>query len=103
LSNDYGNMGQWDKALVEQQESLRLAPNLVAYSNLGLYYLILNRPQEAKATFDEALAHKLDGGSLRGMMYLSAFLQADAAQMEQQVAWAAGKPGDEDPSTVDAV
>ncbi|HXX17313.1 MAG TPA: hypothetical protein VEJ47_20595, partial [Candidatus Eremiobacteraceae bacterium] len=34
-------------------------------------------------------------GGLRGGMYYLAFLREDAAQMEQQVAWAAGKPEDE--------
>jgi hypothetical protein len=29
-------------------------------------------------------------------MYYLAFLQGDSAQMERQVAWGAGKPGDED-------
>jgi hypothetical protein len=58
--------------------------------------LSLNRLEEASSTFDEALAHKLDGGSLRQEVYVLAFLQGDAARMEQQVAWAAGKHGDED-------
>ena len=97
LGNDYGNMGQYDKALGEYQESLRLAPTIAAYSNLGGTYLNLNRLDEAKATFDQALAHKLDSGALRVNMYVLAFLRGDAAQMEQQIAWGAGKPGDEDP------
>jgi eukaryotic-like serine/threonine-protein kinase len=96
LGTAYANMGQFDKALAEHQEALRLAPNLVNYSNLGLMYIVLNRLPEAKSTLDEALAHKLDGGFLRGIIYLLAFLKGDAAQMEQQVAWGAGKPGDED-------
>ncbi len=58
-----------------------------------LMYLTLNRLDEAKATFDQALAHKLDGGDLRVNMYYLAFLRGDSAQMEQQLAWAAGKPG----------
>jgi hypothetical protein len=33
---------------------------------------------------------------LRGLPYLLAFLQNDAAGMAQQVAWAADKPGAED-------
>jgi hypothetical protein len=45
---------------------------------------------------DEAFAHKLDGGSLRDILYLLDFLRGDATGMEQQLAWAAGKPGDED-------
>jgi tetratricopeptide (TPR) repeat protein len=97
LGNAYAYMGQWDKALAKYQEAVRLGRVSVAsYSNLGTAYLSLNRLEEAKATFDEALAHKLDGGSLRQEVYVLAFLQGDAARMGQQVAWAAGKPGDED-------
>jgi len=97
LGDAYAYMGQWDKALAKYQEGARLAPNVLGYSNLGAAYLSLNRLEEAKSTYDEALAHKLDGGFLRGGIYLLAFLQGDAARMEQQLAWGAGKPGDEDP------
>jgi tetratricopeptide (TPR) repeat protein/predicted Ser/Thr protein kinase len=97
LGSNYANIGQYDKALAETQETLRLEPDDVSnYVNLGITYLILNRLDEAKATFDQALAHKLDSGFLRQYIYFLAFLQGDAAQMEQQVAWGAGKPGDED-------
>jgi eukaryotic-like serine/threonine-protein kinase len=93
----YSFMGQYEKALAEFQEVLRLQPTLTGYANLGATYLDLNRLDEAKATFDQAFAHKLDGGILRGTIYSLAFQQGDAAQMERQVAWGAGKPGDEDP------
>jgi len=98
LGQYYVILGQHDKALQEMQEALRLAPdNVIIYGNLGLTYLYLNRLDEAKATFEQAHAHKLDGGGLRGNMYSLAFLRGDGAQMEQQLAWVAGKPGDEDP------
>ncbi len=96
LGNIYLEMGQHDKALAKYQEGIRLEPNLVTYTNLGGAYLCLNRLGEAKSTLDEAFGHKLDAGSLRGNLYLLAFLQGDAAGMEQQLAWGAGKPGDED-------
>ena len=97
LGADYVNIGQYDKALAEFQETLRLAPDNVSnYATLGSTYLILNRLDKAGATFDQALAHQLDSGFLRQYMYLLAFLRGNAAQMEQQVAWAGGKPGDED-------
>jgi eukaryotic-like serine/threonine-protein kinase len=97
LGNNYANIGQYDKALAEIQETLRLAPDNVSnYVNLGITYLTLNRLDEAKATFDQALARKLDSGFLRQYLYVLAFLQGNDAQMEQQVAWGAGKPGDED-------
>jgi tetratricopeptide (TPR) repeat protein len=97
LANVYGYMGHYDKALAELQETLRLAPdNVTSYSNLALTYIALNRLEEAKATSDQAFAHKLDDRLLRQTVYLLAFLRTDTAQMEQQVAWGAGNPGDED-------
>jgi eukaryotic-like serine/threonine-protein kinase len=96
LSGVYLNFGQMEKALAEAQVALRLAPSVTVYSNLGLTYVMLNRLDEAKATFDEALAHKLDGGHLRSSMYCLAFRRGDVAQMAQLVAWGAGKPGEED-------
>jgi eukaryotic-like serine/threonine-protein kinase len=93
----YWSMGQYDKALIEAQETLRLQPDdSSSYDHLGSTYVYLNRLDEAKATFDRAFAHNLDGESLHVDMYLLAFLWDDAALMEQQVAWAAGKPGVED-------
>jgi eukaryotic-like serine/threonine-protein kinase len=97
LAGDYSNMGQYDKALVEQQEALRLAPSVNDYSNLAITYICLDRLDEAKAVLDQAFAHNLDSGALRGVVYAIAFLRGDGTQMEQQVAWGAGKPGDEDP------
>ena len=97
LGSNYVNMAQYDKAVAETQEALRLSPDQVtSYANLGATYVDLNRLDDAKAAFDQALARKLDDGFLRQQMYFLAFLRGDAGQMEQQVAWGAGKPGDED-------
>jgi len=98
LGVSYCNMGQYEKALAEFKVAMRLEPdNMDTYSNLGGTYFNLNRLEEAEAIFDQALAHKLDGGALRQTMYQLAFLREDTAQMEQQVAWGTGKVGDEDP------
>ena len=92
----YNAMGLYDKALLEFQEAGRLRPdNVINYANLASAYMFLNRFDEAKATLDEALAHKLDGGNLRSWIYTLAFLRRDVTQMEQQLAWGAGRPGDE--------
>ena len=94
----YSFMGQYEKALAEFREGLRLAPDEVnGYLTLGQAYYHLNSLDEAKATFDQALARNLDGGFLRAAIYYVAFLRGDAAQMEQQAAWNADKPGDETP------
>ena len=97
LSANYMSMGQYDKALLEAKEALRLAPDdVLNYSNLAFTYLLLSRLDEAQATFDQAFAHNLDGRELRWDIYEVAFLREDAIQMEQQLSWAMGKPGVED-------
>ena len=75
LANDYVHMGQWDKALAKYQEGVRLpgAGSVLGYADLGVTYLSLNRLEEAKSTFDEALAHKMDGGFLRQNIYTACF------------------------------
>ena len=98
LGVNYSNMGQYDKALTEYQEALRITPdNVNSYANLAGTYLFLNRLDQAQATFDQAFAHKLDSGYMRENMYVLAFLRRDTAKMDQQLAWAAGKAGEEDP------
>jgi eukaryotic-like serine/threonine-protein kinase len=98
LGASYSYMGQFEKALPEFQEALRLAPDGAnIYGNVGGTYTNLNRLEEAKAVFDQALARKLDGGGLRQSMYELAFLRGDTGQMEQQLAWGVGRVGDEDP------
>jgi eukaryotic-like serine/threonine-protein kinase len=98
LGFNYTAFGQYEKSVAESQEGLRLGPNIVAvYQILGQNYIALQRPDDAKAAFEQALARKLDSGLLRLWMYYLAFFRSDSAQMEQQVAWGSGKPGAEDP------
>jgi tetratricopeptide (TPR) repeat protein/predicted Ser/Thr protein kinase len=97
LGNEYMLSGRWERALSETQESLRLNQNdVVAYGNLGQIFLALNRLDEAKATFRQALVRKLDGWQLHQMMYYLAFLRGDAGEMKQQVEWGTGRPQSED-------
>ena len=92
-----GELGRHESALSESKEAFRLDPNSMShYSNLGMSYLRVDRLEEAKVTFDQALAHNLDGGRLRQNIYFLAFLHGDDSRMRQQVSWAAGKRGEED-------
>ena len=98
LGANYSALGQYDQALPELKKGIALAPDtVVGYQNIGLVYLALGQFDKAKAALDSAAALKLDAGSLHLMAYYLAFLQNDTAAMAQQVAWGAGKPGDEDP------
>jgi eukaryotic-like serine/threonine-protein kinase len=97
LGGIYTTLGQYEKALAETHEAARLEPNtVVSYGNLAAIYLALNRPDDAMKAIEDAQAHKLEGDYLHQEIYYVAFLKGDAAEMERQVAWAAGKPGSED-------
>ena len=97
LASTYMDTGHYDKALPECQEALQLAPtHYGSYANLGIVYLALNRLDDAKATFEQAFAHKLDGDELRQNLYYLDFVLGDVTGMAEQVAWGAGKPGVED-------
>ncbi len=92
----YTALGQYNKAAAETEEQQRLGPTLTGYGNLAGIYMDLNRLDDAKVLLQQAQANKFDGFVLRGDLYALAFLRGDAAEMEQQVAWAAGRPGEED-------
>jgi serine/threonine protein kinase/tetratricopeptide (TPR) repeat protein len=90
LGVTYQNLGQYEKALAEFKQALRLNPNVVlVYTNLVTVLMNLNQLDEARATAAEAQARKLDSTGLREAMYQLAFLQNDVAAMSQQVSWAA--------------
>src|SRR5438876_804174 len=90
-------LGQWEKPLRETQDGIRLEPNsTVIQTNLAWMQLALNRTEEARTTLEQALARKLDTYLLRLALYQAAFLRSDQDTMQQQLAWAAGRPGEED-------
>jgi eukaryotic-like serine/threonine-protein kinase len=92
----YPTFGQYEKAVEIGREEVRLSPDSpVPYFILGFNYMKLNQLDEAKATYAQALERKLEHPYIHADLYLIAFLQNDAAGMEQQAAWAVGKPGPE--------
>jgi eukaryotic-like serine/threonine-protein kinase len=90
------SLGRYDKSVTETQEALRLEPTLAGYGNLAGLYLNLDRFDAARATLQQAQDKKLDGFTIRQVFYFLAFLEGNAAEMERQAAWAAGRPGEED-------
>jgi tetratricopeptide (TPR) repeat protein len=97
LASNYSAMGQYEKAVMEALEGLRLSPdNGPAYADLACDYAYLNRLDEAKATYQRALARKLDFVGLHVCRYGVAFLEGDPTEMQRQVVWATDKPGAED-------
>ena len=58
--------------------------------------MYLGRLDEAKSTYEAALARQLDSPYLHLHRYGVAFLEGDALEMRRQLTWATGKPGAED-------
>ncbi|MGA8233886.1 MAG: protein kinase [Candidatus Acidiferrales bacterium] len=93
LSAIYQLLGQYDKALAEAREAIRVEePAALDYNTLVWAYVSLNRLKDARAIAEEAQAKRLDSSGVRHSMYRIAFLQNDASGMAQQVAWSVGKP-----------
>ncbi len=91
----YNNIGQYQKALDEANEAVRLNPDQPTHrANLGRAYRSLNRLAEAKATFEQAIARKRDTVSTHAGLYFIAFVEGDTAGMQRQAEWARGKPGE---------
>jgi tetratricopeptide (TPR) repeat protein len=97
LGVNYEFLGQYEKAIAEMQEAVRLNPDgVVLRSDLMEDYAALNRLDEAGATYRQALERKLDHPYLHADMYGVAFLQGDKTEMDRQVALSIGAQGAED-------
>jgi eukaryotic-like serine/threonine-protein kinase len=92
-----GQYGKFDQAIRELEEGLRVAPDAgLLQGSLFVLYVSANRREEAKSIYQEAEAQENDNFYLRPSMYGLAFLLGDQAEMDRQVARAAGTPGAED-------
>ncbi len=96
LGVGYTYLGQYKRAITASLEDLHLNPgSAAAYTNLVSLYPAVNQLDEANATYQQAIAHKVDNPFLHGNRYGAAFLENDAAEMQRQVAAATGKPGED--------
>jgi len=91
LAIEYADRGQFEKALENGLESMRLDPDdYHAYDNVALAYLGLNRVDEAKTVLEKAREKKLDGPPIHVLFRAIASLEGDAAAMQREVDWARG-------------
>ena len=89
----HSSFGQFEKALSEFQEGLRVYPDdAIGYSNVALTYMRLNQLNDARRMLEQAQAQKLDNEFLHFRSYDLAFLNRDQGEMDRQVAWGTGKP-----------
>jgi tetratricopeptide (TPR) repeat protein len=76
----YPAIGQYEKGVEEGREAVRLNPDFAAsYALLMFNYIPLNRLDEAKAIYEQALERKLKNPFFHLPLYQIAFLQNDAA------------------------
>jgi len=86
-------LGQYEQAVREARESVRLNPGISAWQvTLGTALLRLNRFREAKETFEHALGMGLHDARMHDALYQLAFVENDEKGMQQQLDWARGRP-----------
>jgi serine/threonine protein kinase/Tfp pilus assembly protein PilF len=92
-----GYLGKYEDEVKESAEAIRLMPNIGhSYPNLMEGYIALNRLDEAKAVYRQALERKTDFQFLQDDMYEIAFLEGDSEEMRRQAAATVGHLGVED-------
>ena len=97
LGGYYGALGQYEKAISETLEGIRLNPNAGSnYSNLILAYAALNRFDEAKNAYLQEEAHKIADPVANVNWFGVAFVNGDTAEMDRLEAWFDKRPDDQD-------
>ena len=92
LSDSYERLGQSEKAIGFARQGLKLDPNYATiYMNLVESLVSLDRYDEAKETCRQAFEKKLDGDYFHLFPYMVAFIENDAAAMESNLRWFAGR------------
>jgi len=90
-------IGQYEKAVQEATEAIHLNPDSpIPYFQRIFNLIALNRLDEAKATYEQALERKLNNPLFYISLYEIAFLQNDPTEMAQQTAKTVGIRGFED-------
>jgi DNA-binding winged helix-turn-helix (wHTH) protein/tRNA A-37 threonylcarbamoyl transferase component Bud32/tetratricopeptide (TPR) repeat protein len=87
-------LGQYQRAVDEAREAVRLLPSIATYSLLITGNIFADRPDEAKAAFLEAEAHGTLPDTLHTFRHLVAFLEQDKAVTREQLGWAMEHSGD---------
>ncbi len=92
ISSDLMAVAQYERAVSEARESVRLQPTGLGYVNLMSANLRLNLLNEARAIFDQAKSFGISDANLYKARYLLAFLQHDGPGMQEQRSWAKNNP-----------
>lgn len=97
LGGLYGATGQFQKTIAETLIALGLEPHSGgSYANLILGYSALNRFDDAKSIYEKGVAQGVEDPVMHLNWFGVAFVQGDAAEMDRQLEWSAGRPEGED-------
>jgi eukaryotic-like serine/threonine-protein kinase len=88
----YNQIGQFDQALIEARESIRLNPLFAGpYGHLAVANLRLNRFNEGNDALTQAVQQGLHSAGIHATLYQLASMKGDTLGMRQQITWAEGR------------
>jgi serine/threonine protein kinase/tetratricopeptide (TPR) repeat protein len=94
LGVDYGELGQFDKALAASSKALEMDPSSqLNYFDTAAQFMDNNRLDESKQILRRAFDAGMDSVSLRLIQNVVAFLEGDMATVQRNLEWAKGRAG----------
>jgi serine/threonine protein kinase/tetratricopeptide (TPR) repeat protein len=91
LGDLYNSTAQYERAVEAAREAVRLNPDIAAaYSNLAGSLFALDRFDEARAVYRQAMARGLDAPEYHAYLWRIAYYLGDAEGAQQELDWAAG-------------
>jgi serine/threonine protein kinase/tetratricopeptide (TPR) repeat protein len=98
LSANYSLLGQYEDALKESREAVRLSPNnTTAQGNYVEGFIKLNRFDEARQTLEQTLGQNPERGIYHFYSYELAFIRGDPDTMKKDLDWWTKRPTETDP------
>jgi serine/threonine protein kinase/tetratricopeptide (TPR) repeat protein len=98
LAANYSLFGQFEDALKEAREAVRLSPNnTTAQGNYVEGFIKLNRFDEARQTLEQTLGQNPERGIYHFYNYQLAFIRNDQDTMKKDLDWWAKRPKESDP------
>jgi len=96
LSDAYLRVGQYEQCATASRRAISLDPdNSMGYWNLTSCLVNLDQLQEVRKVLDQARSRKLGDALIRLGQYTLALSQGDEREMQKELAWATGRPGEE--------
>jgi serine/threonine protein kinase/tetratricopeptide (TPR) repeat protein len=90
LGDLYNSTAQYEKAVDAAREAVRLNPDVAAaYSNLAGSLFALDRFDEARKVYRQAMGRGLDAPEYHAYLWRIAYYLGDREGMQQQIDWAA--------------